>query len=130
MPNLDDMQILLCILEAVFLLLYISCEIRKSHYAETGAEIIDYHIDRGSLRHWISMMIVTYKYHQNGVEYIESEEVFVTRRRLSGMKACRIYVSPDNGRKFVTPFQISMWRALTLIFFVLLVMSALVSYCG
>lgn len=128
MPHLDDMQILLCILEAVFLLLYISCEIRKSHYAETEAKIIDYHIDRGSLKHWFNMMIITYRYYQEGKEYTGSEEVFVTKRRLSGMKACRIYVSPDNGRKFVTLFKISMWRALTLIFFVLLVMSALVSY--
>lgn len=115
------MHIVLCLLEAVFLLLYILCEIRKSHYRKTEAEIIDYHIDRESLKHWFKTMIITYRYFQDGIKYTGCEEVcFVTRKKLAETRTCHIYVNPHNGIKFVTPFQISMWRTLALTFMFLI----------
>lgn len=131
--GIEPIQILAFIFEIVFALLFVSCEIRKHRYIETEAEIIGYRIDKtgASYREYsIPMKIVTYRYYRNGTEYTESESVLVSKKKLARTKTCSIYVSPRNDRKFVTPFQISMWRTLmfTGLAFVVLTFTSVVQW--
>lgn len=125
MHGIEPVQILVLVFEAIFVLLLVSCEIKKHRYIETEAEVIDYRIDRtgASYRDGIPFKIVTYRYHLNGTEYTESERVLISKKKLARVKMCSIYVNPRNSRKFVTQFQISMWQTYTLIGLVFVVLS-------
>ena len=126
MHDIDSIQILFFIFEIIFVLLFVSCEIKKRRYIETEAEIIGYRIDKTGESYregLIPMKIVTYRYYWNGTEYTESETVLVSKKKLAETKTCSIYVDPHNNRKFVTPFQISMWRIFMLIGLVFVVLS-------
>lgn len=125
MRGIEPVQILALVFEAIFVMLFVSCKIKKHRCIETEAEVIGYHIDRtgASYRNGIPFKIVTYRYHLNGTEYTESESVYISKKKLARVKTCSIYVNPRNSRKFVTQFQISMWQTYTLIGFVFVVLS-------
>lgn len=126
------MTITVLVLISATLTCYIVALIRKARWTPVDAEVIDFHTvstcptSRRSLTPLFGQIYaITYRYLWNGEEQTESDHALTTLFRLRRTKECPLYVKQKDGRTFVSPFVLRMWRNLTVILFLLLLLYTL-----
>lgn len=130
--HIDDMTVTAIVLIFTTLTCYIVALIREARWTPVEAEIIDFHTATVHTTSWIhrtplfgQMYVITYRYLWNGQEQIKSDHAITTWFLLRRTKECLLYVKPKDGLSFVSPFVLRMWRNLTVLLVLLLLLYTL-----